>query len=81
MKPIRFHQTNLAKHEVMISEAAEALVDGWARRRRDAGNYEVLGRTLDGKYLQLVVEDRGDYLWLFHGREMTEIERKRYRRK
>lgn len=61
-------------------EAYEALMDGWAKRRRDGQNLEVLGRTEDGRYLQIVVEDT-DAIRIFHGRDMNETERRRYRRK
>ena len=48
----------------------------------DAGSvYEVLGRTGEGRYLQLVVEIRPDIIWVFHGRNMGSPEKKRYHRK
>ena len=81
MKPRRFHYANLLKHAVMPLEADEALLDGWHRRRKSGANYEVLGRTEEGRYLQLVVEDGTASIWVFHARDMTETERKRYMRK
>lgn len=81
MKPIRYHFDNLAEHGIDWDEAEDALYDGWHRRRREGDNYEVLGRTGEGRYLQVVVEDRPAYLWVFHGRDMKDSERKRYYRK
>ena len=80
MKGTRFHFDNLADHGVAPFEAEEALYDGWRLRRRDGDNYEVLGRTGDGRYLQLVVTDLPDYIWVFHGREMKDREKQRYHR-
>lgn len=57
MKTLRYHRGNLAKHDVTISEAREALLTGWPSRRRTGDNYEVLGCTDEGRYLQLVVEE------------------------
>ena len=77
----RFHQENLAKHRVDPTEAAEALSDGWRKRRRVGDFYEVLGKTGDGRHLQLIAEVDRDAVWVFHGREMTKSERQRYERK
>lgn len=81
MKGARFHYQNLLKHGVMIIEAEEALNDGWSRRRRDGKSFEVLGKTGEGRFLQLVIEEHDDHIWVFHGRDMTDTERRRYRRK
>ncbi len=80
---------SLEKNGVGPDEAREALVDGWARRRRDPTqerpaetNYEVLGRTREGRYLQLVAAVTAPRaLRIFHGRDMTDAERARYKRK
>jgi uncharacterized DUF497 family protein len=76
-----FHVQNLRKHGIGLAEAEEALYDGWDRRRKDGPNYEVLGRTEEGRYLQLVVEVTSDAIRVFHGRDMTPAERSRYKRK
>lgn len=81
MKEIRFHKTNLAKHNVLPQEAEEAVLDGWSRRRRDGKNFEVFGRTSAGRYLQLVCDVAGDMVRVFHARDMTETERRRYGKK
>lgn len=81
MRRIRFHRLNLAKHDILPIEAEEAFHDGWSRRRRDGGNYEVLGRTGEGRYLQLVCEVTEEVIRVFHGRDMTPAERKRYGKK
>jgi uncharacterized DUF497 family protein len=81
MKSIRYHRNNLAKHGIDVFEAEEALYDGWKRKRRDGDFYEILGRTGDGRYLQLVVEIRSDEIWVFHGRDMNTTEKRRYQRK
>lgn len=81
MREIDFHLANLAKHGVADFEAEEALFDGWSRRRRLGDFYEVLGRTEEGRYLQLVFDVHPDRVWVFHGREMSDDERRRYRRK
>ena len=80
-KRIRFHYANLDRHFVENFEAEEALRDGWNRRRRDGDHFEVLGRTEEGRYLQLVVTERPEEVYVFHGREMTDAERRRYKRK
>lgn len=82
-------EANLAEHGVDAEEALEALADGWARRRRDTTderpgevNYEVLGRSEEGRYLQVVVAVTGrDTARLFHARDMNATERARYKRK
>ena len=81
IKDARFHFDNLAKHAIEWFEAEEALWDGWHHRRREGEHYEVLGRTEDGRYLQLMVTLQPDCLWVFHGRDMTPSEKKRYARK
>lgn len=81
MKRIDVHRKNLAKHGVTVSEAEEALYDGWARRRRAQAYYEVLGRTGSGRYLQLVIEILPEVVRIFHGRDMDGSERKRYGKK
>ena len=81
MKPVRYHRLNLAKHGIDLPEAEDALNDGWNRRCRVGDNYEVLGRTGEGRYLQLVLEIRPDNIWVFHGRDMDTTEKKRYHRK
>lgn len=80
-KAPRFHIGNLYKHDVDLDEAYEALVDGWARRRRQGEAYEVLGRSITGRYLHLMVDELPEELWVFHCREMNDAERRRYQRK
>ena len=81
MKTPRFHLNNLLKHNVDIPEAYEALCNGWRQRRRDGDDYEVLGRTQSGRYLHLRVEIKAEGLWIYHGRDMNDGEKRRYRRK
>ena len=50
-------------------------------RRRDGLFYEVLGKTSEGRYLQLVVEVTAEAIRIFHGRDMNNTERRRYNRK
>lgn len=80
-KPIRPITSNLAKHGVDDWEAEEALIEGWARRHRDGVCYEILGRTSEGRYLQLVCEETKTEIRLFHCRDMTPAERRRYGKK
>ena len=81
MKRLRFHIVNLAKHGIAPFEAEEAFFDGYKKRRRSGGNYEILGRTNDGRYLQLVYEETETEFRIFHGRDMTQIEKRRYQKK
>lgn len=81
MKSVCFHRFNLEKHGVSIYEAEEALKVGWKSRRRVGDNYEVLGRTAEGRYLQLLIEETSDLIRIFHGRDMNATERRRYERK
>ena len=65
-KEVNFHINNLLKHGVDIDEAEEALLDGWKYRRRDGVCYEVLGCTDEGRYLQLILEEHSNEIWVFH---------------
>ena len=78
---ITFHYANLEKHLITSFEAEEAFFDGWNARRKDGSNFEVLGRTEEGRYLQLVVNVSPGEYFIFHGRDMNDSERRRYRRK
>ena len=77
-KEINFHINNLLKHGVDIYEVEEALLDGWKCRKREGDCYEILGCTDDGRYLQIVLEDRSNEIWVFHARDMNQREKKRY---
>jgi hypothetical protein len=77
-KPIKVHRSNAAMPGGDPDEAKDALIDGWSRRRRDGDNYEVLGRTSKGRYLQLVCEETAIEVRVFHVRDMTWTERRRY---
>lgn len=81
MKDINFHINNLLKHDIEWFEAEEAFLDGWSRRRKMGDNYEILGRTGDGRYLQILYEDQANELWVFHARDMNATEKRRYHRK
>lgn len=80
MKELRFHLDDLVKNGLDDLVAEDAMIDGWGRRRRDGDYFEVLGRTGDGDFVQLVVAEYSDYLWVFHGRKMNDSEKRRYRR-
>jgi hypothetical protein len=80
-RSITFNYTNLDKHSVDDFEATEAFTNGWKSRRKVGANYEVLGQTAEGRYLQLIVEVTPAEYYIFHGRDMNDSERRRYRRK
>ena len=81
MKDINFHINNLLKHNIEWFEAEEAFLDGWSRRRRVEDKYEILGRTGEGRYLQILFSDEADEYWVFHARDMKPTEKRRYHRK
>lgn len=80
-KPVKVHRANAIKHGVDPDETKDALIDGWSRRRRDGDNYDVLGRTPEGRYLQMVCVESATEIRVFHVRDMNPTERKRYGKK
>ena len=69
MKAVRCHFANMAKHGVREEEVRECLAGKHLRLRNPSGargTYLVVGKTLGGRYLEIVFEDRGDCRWVFH---------------
>jgi uncharacterized DUF497 family protein len=69
-----------SKHGVGYDEVRETCLSGahYARRTRD-GLYELFGRTAAGRYMAVLLANRGGGLWkIVSAREMTERERRLY---
>lgn len=69
MKPIRCHADNLAKHGISEDEVNECLSRTHLRLRNPLGGkktYLAVGKTLAGRFLEIVFEDHGHFLWVFH---------------
>jgi hypothetical protein len=51
---LRFHQQNLSKHDVTADEVVECFADpgGW-KERANRGAYARLGKTLNGRLLEV----------------------------
>lgn len=81
---------HIARHGITVREFEEAFFDvrrksvrvGPAERNPDETIYRIYGRTLDGRYLFLVVLLYADQPVVLPvtGRDMTNGERRRYRR-
>ncbi len=70
-----------AKHAVEVSEVEEALRSQPRVRRAGGGVYHMLGRSEAGRYLFVVVRLLGaGRARLVTARDMTERERRQYRR-
>jgi hypothetical protein len=54
-------EENLTKRGLDPGIVDEAFVDGFPRRKKDGANYEILGVTGDGDYLQIVYEEQKDF--------------------
>lgn len=70
-----------SKHGVEFLEVEEACYseDRHVRRGRE-GLYQLFGQTDDGRYLFVVLADRGSGVWkVATAREMTDRERRLYR--
>jgi len=69
VKPVRCHFANLARHGVRQEEVRECLARKHVKSRNPSGprgTYLVVGKTYAGRHLEIVFEDRGDHLWVFH---------------
>ena len=79
---IRFHDENLAKHNVSQDEAEEALNDknGWIERTKN-GAYLVVGKTLAGRFLEVAYRKlSNELIFVFHAMDAREHQKKRYKR-
>ncbi len=80
----RWNEEHLAAHGVDPTEAEEVVLGARAPFPlvQAAEKYLVWGATEDGRLLQVVfVLDPDDSVFVIHGRELTEAEKKRYRRR
>lgn len=78
---IRFHDDNLAKHNVSQEEAEEALNDkeGWTKRTKN-GAYLVVGKTFAGRFLEMAYRKLPDgTIFVFHAMDAREHQKKRYK--
>lgn len=78
---IRFHQDNLAKHNVSQDEAEEALndKDGWTERTKNAA-YLSVGKTLGGRFLEIAYRKLDDAtIFVFHAMDAREHQKRRYK--
>ncbi len=68
MKPIRFHQENLAKHGVRPDEVRECFAKGRRRYLKKAkkGVYQLIGQSASGRYLEILYENREGETFVFH---------------
>jgi hypothetical protein len=76
---IRFHDDNLAKHNVSQDEAEEALndKDGWTERTKN-GAYLVVGKTF---FLEMAYRKLPDgTIFVFHAMDAREHQKRRYKR-
>ena len=73
---------HIAAHGVTLDEVREAILDRpyWAVPGRD-GTTLVYGRTYAGRYLLVVALAEGDEAFIITARDMTEAEKKTFRRK
>ena len=71
----------LMRHNVSALEAEQCFVNPHTTRKAEDGVYLLLGKTDDGRMLFLVYEQKASGIVRVHsGREMTEKERRAYRR-
>jgi uncharacterized protein len=73
---------HIAAHGVSLEEVREAILEHpyWAAPGRD-GTTLVYGRTYAGRYLLVVVIGEGQEAFVVTARDMTEAEKKTFRRK
>jgi hypothetical protein len=73
---------HVAVHGVTLDETREAILEHphWAALGRD-GTILVYGRTYAGRYLLVVVIAEGEEAFVVTARDMTEAEKKTFRRK
>ena len=71
---------NVFRHHVTPGEVAKVCFEGpWILRGRE-GKRSVFGQTFAGRYLLVILADRGSGLFYpITARDMTEPERRRYR--
>lgn len=68
MKPIRFHEENLAKHGISVEEAEQCLAAGRKRLRirLRKGVYRVVAQTDAGRYVDLIYREFSEEAFVFH---------------
>jgi uncharacterized DUF497 family protein len=73
---------HIAAHGVSLSEVREAILERpyWTAPGRN-GTRLVYGQTYRGRYLLVVAVAEGDEAFIVTARDMTEVERKTFRRK
>ncbi len=73
---------HIAAHDVTMGEVREAILERpyWAAPGRD-GTILVYGRTYAGRYLLVVTLDEGGDAFIVTARDMTDAEKKTFRRK
>lgn len=71
---VSFHYQNLAKHNITPEEVLECLADPKsltfknpkALRSDNFKTYKTIGKTQDGRYIELVFEKRSHNIFVFH---------------
>ncbi len=73
---------HIAAHGVTLDEVREAILEGpyWAAPGRE-GTTLAYGRTYAGRYLLVMVIAEGEEAFVVTARDMTDAERKTFRRK
>jgi uncharacterized protein len=73
---------HVAAHGVTLDEVQEAILEGpyWAAPGR-GGTILAYGRTYAGRYLLVVVVAEGEEAFVVTARDMTDAEKKTFRRK
>jgi hypothetical protein len=73
---------HIAAHDVTLDEVREAVLErpNWSVPGRD-GTTLIYGRTYAGRYLFVVAIAEGDEAFIVTARDMTDAEKKTFRRK
>jgi hypothetical protein len=73
---------HIAAHGVTLDEVREAILERpyWATPGRE-GTTLIYGRTYAGRYLLVVTIDEGEEAFIVTARDMTDAEKKTFRRK
>ena len=72
---------HIGRHRFAPDEVEEVFAEGCAVRRGRGGRHLAYGRTLDGRMTIVVFQRlRGRHIRVITAREMTDNERRRYRR-
>jgi uncharacterized DUF497 family protein len=72
---------HIARHNVEIEEAEEALIQSLYMRKTRQGRYIAYGQTTTGRYLTVIFEPRGQStVRVITAREMTAKEMRNYRK-